>query len=332
MDQQKNCKTVTAIVPTYNEAERISRVLDVLTTYPNFKEIIVVDDGSTDETSAIVARYAVRYVKNEINQGKGYSMDRGVELTESDVIFFCDADISGLMHHVIDEIVEPVVSGRVDMFIGMRNRKMYYVHSIISLVPLFGGERALTRSLWQKLPNYYKHYFRVETGLNFYAKYYGNGFSYTIFSGLSQVIKEKKYGMWKGTLERLRLILNVISAQAKLQFIDIPYSVKNRRMAIVSLIETFFGMCVGILFLVAAYIGPHLFMYRIFAEKLRVDSSTPIVDSVLHVASITSVTAVACIGLFIFLLNIILFIFTARKLVRISHPLKISRNIRVPKF
>jgi len=72
MDYAKNNKNITAIVPAYNEAERISKVLEVLTTYKQFKEIIVVDDGSTDNTEEIVKKFNVRYIRNESNKGKGY--------------------------------------------------------------------------------------------------------------------------------------------------------------------------------------------------------------------------------------------------------------------
>ena len=255
MSVDTNNKIVTAIVPAYNEASRIGRVLEVLTTYPNFREIIVVDDASTDGTWNVAKKFDVKYIRNDVNRGKGYSMDRAVQLANTEIIFFCDADISGLTHEVIDEITQPVLSGEVDMFIGMRNRKWYFAHQIITLVPLLGGERALTKSLWQKLPDYYKQYFKVEVALNFYALYYGNGFHYKVFRGLSQVIKEKKYGLWEGTKQRWGLVSNVLRAQAKLQFVDIPPSAKNRRFLGIVALQNLIGMIVGALFLLAAYLG-----------------------------------------------------------------------------
>ena len=133
MGHKKTDKRISAIVPAYNEAERIGRVLDILTTYPDFKEIIVIDDGSPDGTEAIVRRYDVRYVKKKVNGGKGAAMDLGVKLAKGDVIFFCDADISGLTHKIIDQITCPVVNGEVEMFIGMRNRKIYFLISRITM-------------------------------------------------------------------------------------------------------------------------------------------------------------------------------------------------------
>ena len=232
MDTKEINKEITAIVPAYNEASRIGRVLSVLTSYPDFTEIIVVDDGSTDNIKEVTKKYPVHYIKNSINQGKGKVMDIGVEQAKSKVIFFVDADVSGLTHKIIDEITRPVTSDQVDMFIGMRNRKIYFLNKIIAFVPLLGGERAVTKKLWQSLPEYYKHRFRVEIGLNFYSQYFGKGFQYKIFKGLTQVIKEKKYGFLQGLKQRLGMFSNIISAQYKLQFIDIPESAKNNRLTL----------------------------------------------------------------------------------------------------
>lgn len=314
MDQQENNKRITAIVPAYNEAPRIGNVLKVLATYPNFIEVIVIDDGSTDNTKEIVKKFNIQYVRNPKNQGKGYSMERGVSLASGDIVFFCDADISGLTHTIIDEITKPVLSGEVDMFIGMRNRKWYFAHRIITFIPLLGGERAIVKSLWQKLPNYYKQYFRIEAALNFYSLYYGKGFQYKVFKGLSQVIKEKKYGLWDGAKQRGKMMWNIFSAQYKLHFIHIPESIKNGRLLGIIALQSIFGMILGVLFFVAAYVGPTDFITAIFIEELSEDPTAPFIHLLLSFAGIASASAVAAIGFLIFLLNTATFLLTFPKL------------------
>lgn len=204
---------ISAVVPAYNEAGRIGAVLRVLTSYGKFREIIVVDDGSTDQTALIASRYDVQIIRTPRNVGKASSMDVGVKAASGDIIFFCDADVRGLTHAMIDTIVGPVCRGEVDMFIGMRNRKAYVTHQLLSLVPLLGGERAVTKKLWRLIPPVYKQRFRIETALNFYARYCGLGFGYTLCEGLKQTIKEKKYGFVKGIIARLRMAVDLIYAQ-----------------------------------------------------------------------------------------------------------------------
>lgn len=317
MDKQKNSQKITAIVPTWNEAPRIKKVLDVLVTYPNFKEVIVIDDGSTDNTEQIVKQYNVRYIKNETNRGKGFSMDRAVQEAATEIIFFCDADVSGITHHVIDQITRPVLERKVDMFIGMRNRKIYFVHAVMAIVPLVGGERALTKTLWEKIPNYYKHYFRIEAGLNFYAKYYGDGFDYKVFKGMSQVIKEKKYGFLRGTQQRFQLYSDLILAQLKLRLVDIPKSIQNKRKILRFVLQSFAGMVLGAVCLVAAKVGPRTFIYKIFYKELVEDPEAPFVHFLLRMAGTVSSDILIVIGFLLVVANVIIFVPNVKKLYKI---------------
>lgn len=314
MDKQKNSRKISAIVPTYNEAQRIERVLQVLVTCPFLEDIIVVDDGSTDSTAKIVKKYQVRYIRFGENRGKGAAMEAGVREAKHEVIFFVDADVQGLTHDIIEQITDPVLHGDVDMFIGMRNRKMYYLHYVFLFVPLLGGERALTKKLWDSVPDYYKHRFRVEAGLNFYARYYGTDFQYKVFKGLSQVIKEKKYGFADGFVQRLRMFGNIVSAQIKLHFDDIPESARNTRLLAFISLQSLIGMLCGSLLLVAAYFGPKNFIYAIFTDELQSDPHTPFIDFLLNLADVTAVSTIVVVGGFLLVSNLFTCALTFAKL------------------
>ncbi|MBI1834023.1 MAG: glycosyltransferase family 2 protein [Candidatus Andersenbacteria bacterium] len=214
MDNKKGNKTaITAIVPAYNEAKRIGVVLEVLTTYPDFTEVIVVDDGSTDNTAAIAAQFPVRVLMQEKNYGKGQAMGRAAAEASGDVFFFSDADVSGLTHYMLREILEPVLEGKVDMSVAMRDRKIFTNDFILPYVMLLGGERAVTRELWEKVPIHFKQRFLIEAALNSFSKHEGKGFQYKVFTGLSQTIKEKKYGVVAGMWRRIRMILQIGRAE-----------------------------------------------------------------------------------------------------------------------
>lgn len=314
MDGETVHKKVTAIVPTYNEATRIGRVLDVLTTYPKFLEIIVVDDGSIDNTAQVVAQYNVRYLPQTENHGKGYVMDIGVAQAAGDIIFFADADVTGLTHQVIDEILQPMIEEGVDMSIGTRKRLWFTLNYLLMFIPLLGGERAITKKLWLMLPDYYKHRFRIEVGLNFYALYYGNGFRHKIFKDLAQVLKEKKYGMWSGLKQRWQLVSNVTTAQIKLHLVDIPKSVRTRKLVGWAAVQSIAGMVLGVLFFVAVYYGPKNFVYHIFAEELTEDKSAPIAKTILYFVSVTSINALLAIGALLFIVSLIALALTAKRL------------------
>jgi len=87
--------SVSVVIPAYQNASTIERALESVAaqTYPNIVEVIVVDDGSTDETAHILtARFPdVRYVGQE-NAGAGAARNRGTEMAWGDYVAFLDAD------------------------------------------------------------------------------------------------------------------------------------------------------------------------------------------------------------------------------------------------
>lgn len=313
MDPEKNIQGVTCIVPAYNEAARIYDVLAVLTSYKKFHEIIVIDDGSTDETVSIIKKFPVTLLQNEKNMGKGMSMDRGVAHASTSVIFFCDADISGLTHSAIDAIVDPVLNGEVEMFIGMRNRKIYLLHQFLLFVPFLGGERALTKRLWQMLPDYYKDRFKIETGLNFFASHYGKDFRFHVFSGISQVVKEKKYGFWNGLKQRIGMMKDIFLAQMRLEFVDLPKSQRKARTAFMNLLLSLGGVAVGTLALIMASQGPVAIAERLFQRELAQDASAPLYYIILIVTERMDLMSFTIAAILLLSFSFLFFLFSLNR-------------------
>jgi dolichyl-phosphate beta-glucosyltransferase len=91
------------IVPAYNEKARIGKTLEQLVQHLRTQawsaEIVVVDDGSRDETFSLVSQFAaqnpqVRVIQNPGNQGKGYSVRNGMLHARGEILLFTDADLS----------------------------------------------------------------------------------------------------------------------------------------------------------------------------------------------------------------------------------------------
>ncbi len=103
-------KKISVVIPAYNEEKRLPGTLKKIKNF--FKtnkiknEIIVVDDGSTDNTVSVAKKYKIKILKNEKNSGKGYSVKRGVFSAKGDIILFTDADLSTpieFLKHFINE-------------------------------------------------------------------------------------------------------------------------------------------------------------------------------------------------------------------------------------
>ncbi len=204
---------ISAIVPSFNEEERIEPVLKTLTKTSILDEVIVINDGSTDQTFAIAKKYPVKLIDNKKNLGKGQSMAKAVNQSQGEIIFFCDADISGLNEELIEKIIQPVKEGSLEMNVLMRDRISHHLPIIKWFVPKLGGERALTRKLWEMTPKEYKKHFEIETALNFYARRYGKDFDYFVSKEVSQVVKEKKYGFWVGQKQRWGMMYQIFKAK-----------------------------------------------------------------------------------------------------------------------
>ena len=86
---------LSIIVPVFNEERTIRLVLEKLLSLSLDKEIIVVDDGSTDSTEKIINSFvpAVKFIRHKTNSGKGSAIRSGLVRAQGDFIVFCDADL-----------------------------------------------------------------------------------------------------------------------------------------------------------------------------------------------------------------------------------------------
>ncbi len=302
MADSENRKTtgVTAIVPAYNERERIGEVLAALTSYPEFDEVIVVDDGSKDGTAEEAAKYAVRVIQMEKNGGKARAMDAAVQATTAEIILFCDADMRGLTHEMVRDVLRPVLEGDTDMMVAMHGRKVYDKEFVVKMTPRLGGLRAVRRELWDAVPDKYKRGFHIEAALNFYARHWGRGFQYRVFPDLKQTIKEKKYGIWKGAAARTKMEAQVIASYGRLHLRDAPEGLRRARLSLVNLAGGTMLSLFGLLIVFASYSGPVEFLRQVFADEIaKGPAETPIINVLLSIAANAGVNLLATIGLFI---------------------------------
>jgi len=118
---------LSVVIPAYNEAANIRSTLEAALAFLGEEgggEVIVVDDGSTDETGAVVEALArehpqVRLLRNERNRGKGHAVRRGVLEAKGRLILFCDADGSTPFSEA-RKLFARLESGEADIAIGSR--------------------------------------------------------------------------------------------------------------------------------------------------------------------------------------------------------------------
>jgi glycosyltransferase involved in cell wall biosynthesis len=134
----RSAPQLSIVIPAYNEAKRISRTLETLQRYLQGTswtyEVIVVNDGSSDETAAIVESYrdqwnALRLIENDSNRGKGFSVRHGALGAQGDVVLFTDADLSAPITEG-PKLIDPIADGVCDVTFGSRavDRSLIGVH------------------------------------------------------------------------------------------------------------------------------------------------------------------------------------------------------------
>jgi len=131
---------LTVVVPAFNEAARLGRglrkILDYLNRHERNAELIVVDDGSDDETKSVAEASLAdsggvdaRVIRYEQNRGKGHAVRTGLLAARAEIALFSDADLSTPITET-PKLVDPIRQGSCDLAFGSRalDRRLIGVH------------------------------------------------------------------------------------------------------------------------------------------------------------------------------------------------------------
>ena len=124
---------ISIIIPAKNESQGLLLLLPDLVKIKKVSEIIVVNDGSTDNTEPVCLENNINVVNHPYSKGNGAAIKTGVRNAKGDVLIFMDADGQ---HRVEDvkKLIDEYNSGHYDMIVGARDSK-----SQASLTRLFGN-------------------------------------------------------------------------------------------------------------------------------------------------------------------------------------------------
>lgn len=201
---------VAAIVPAYNEEHTIGMVVEALLRCSSIDEIIVVSDGSSDRTAQIAGQYPIKVVDLAENVGKGGAMKAGAKSTECPVLLFIDADLLGLQATHIDALLEPVLSGKTAMSIGVFSDGRRSTDLAQKIAPSLSGQRAVRKELFDAVPKLESSRFGVEVALTQYAERHEIEIVRVPLPALSQIMKEEKRGFVQGFCARIRMYWDIV--------------------------------------------------------------------------------------------------------------------------
>ena len=148
-----NFKTLSIIIPAYNEEKTIHFILDkvkaVKLNGELAKQVIIVNECSSDDTKGAVEKYIsanselnITYYEHEVNKGKGAALHTGIKKAQGDLLIIQDADLE-YDPEEYNDLLKPMLGGHADVVYGSRflggnpHRILFYWHSI--------GNKLLTR-------------------------------------------------------------------------------------------------------------------------------------------------------------------------------------------
>ncbi len=206
-DASEEKLTVAAVVPAFNEAGGIEKVLSVLQQVDCLSEIIIVDDGSVDNTLEIAhhtvrSNPRMRIIHHETNMGKGYALFSGWRATDAECLLFIDADLQNLTQAHVQDLINPVREHQAQMTYGLFRGGHWDTDFSHFIAPWLTGQRCLRRELLEGVPEEAAQGYGFETALTLAAHKHKWVSRCIRMQGVSHLVKERHRGLLKGIQNR----------------------------------------------------------------------------------------------------------------------------------
>jgi len=207
--QQSTRGSCTVLVPAYNEAETISSVVHTARR-SELGDVLVVDDGSTDDTAERARAAGATVLSLSRNRGKGGAVAAGLTLVETDVVLLIDADLVGITPQHLYKLAAPVTQGEVEMTRGVFSGGRWSTTAAQKLTPQLTGQRAVRTQLLREVSGLARSRYGIEVAITEHAREAGWRIADVPLEGVSQVMKEEKQGVLAGLFARLRMYGDIV--------------------------------------------------------------------------------------------------------------------------
>ena len=210
---------IAAILPTFNEELNVSGVLGVLHASSILDEIILVDDGSSDNTVNILYQAAatddrIQVIRHDKNRGKGQAIFSGWAATSAPIILLLDADLKNLAPEHINALLAPVIDHRADMTIGLFRGGHFGTDLSHWLTPFLTGQRGLRAEILKNISRQAACGYGFEVALTVAAGQHNFRTRVVTLKGVWHPSSEfrSERGFWGGVFWKLRMYGQIVRA------------------------------------------------------------------------------------------------------------------------
>jgi glycosyltransferase involved in cell wall biosynthesis len=201
--------SVTPVIPAFNEAGTVADIVRVAKA-AGFARVLVVSDGSTDQTAALAKAAGAEVLELHPNRGKGGAVRAGAEAAQTSHLLLLDADLLHLRPEHLHLLLEPVQTGRAETTAGLFSGGGLVTDFGNRATPFWSGQRLIPTATILAAKHLASAGYGVEMAINQQIALEKLRLEYVNLHGVSQVMKEQKVGLIVGLLRRLKMYWQIL--------------------------------------------------------------------------------------------------------------------------
>ena len=198
------------LIPAYNEARTVGAVVRAALE-AQIGEVLVVSDGSTDDTANAARVAGAQVLELPQNGGKGAVVAAGAAALGTEYLVLLDGDLVNLTAAHIRSLLEPIYAGRAQTTAGLFSGGGAITDFGNRATPQWSGQRCIPRTTILNTPNLESRGYGIELAINDQIALECLKLEYVDLRGVSQVLKEQKRGLIGGLLWRAKMYWQILS-------------------------------------------------------------------------------------------------------------------------
>jgi len=228
--------SVSCLIPAYNEGANIGRVLEVVQDLPFLDEIIVLDDGSSDNTPEVVGQHqkknnALKLLTTAVNCGKTHAIQKGVNTCRGDIVVLLDSDLINLRPDNVLKLISAIKDETYDLVILDRAGDRKAIWGWTNCARFFGGERAFHKKDFLQVEFPARGGFLLEIIMNLHFIRRRKKIKTIFCDNLFTLHHHKKKGFRKGFRHYWKISGEILAFSGLINFLKQIYHIEEDRLA-----------------------------------------------------------------------------------------------------